>query len=85
MGKIMLMQFLSLSIYTLFMGITFCDGFKLHVVRKLIWFITFAAVSAYVLRTKNEFDLALILPVPTLLAILLCSYEHRKSKDKRAQ
>jgi len=80
MGKTLLMQFLTLSIYTLFMGICFCDGFKLHILRKLVWFITFAIISIYVLKTKNQFDLTLILPIPTLLAILLCSYEHRKSE-----
>ena len=75
MIKILLMQFLALSLFTVFMGFCFCDGFKLHIVRKLVWFITFLFISAYVLKTKNEFDLSLILPIPILLAILLCAYE----------
>ena len=79
MAKVLLMQFLALSIYALFMGFCFCDGFKLHIVRKLIWFITFLLISSYILKIKNQFDLALILPFPTLLAILLCGYEKRKS------
>jgi hypothetical protein len=84
MEKVLLMQFLALSIYTLFVGFCFCDGFKLHIIRKLVWFITFAAISIYIFKAKNQFDLALILPVPTLLAILLCAYENRKSKRKLA-
>jgi len=82
MEKALLMQFLALGIYTLFMGFCFCDGFKLHIIRKLVWFITFAAISIYIFKAKNQFDLALILPVPTLLAILLCAYEDRKSNNK---
>ena len=82
MANILLRQFLTLSLYTLFMGICFCDGFKLHTLRKLVWFIVFLAISIYTLRTKNEFDLAYILPIPTLLAILLCSYEKVKAKRK---
>lgn len=78
----LLMQFLTLSLYTLFMGFCFCDGFKLHILRKLVWFTVFLTISIYTLRTKNEFDLALILPAPTLLAILLCAYEKIKSKEK---
>lgn len=82
MANILLKQFLTLSLYTLFMGFCFCDGFKLHTLRKLVWFIVFLAISIYTLRTKNEFDLAYILPIPTLLAILLCSYEKVKAKRK---
>ncbi|MBU4346454.1 MAG: hypothetical protein KKH29_03910 [Candidatus Omnitrophica bacterium] len=82
MGKILLMQFLALSLYAFFVGFCFCDGFKLHILRKLIWFITFLFISIYVLKTKSEYDLAFILPIPTLLAILLCNYEKRKSKRK---
>jgi hypothetical protein len=82
MGKILFMQFLALSLYTLFVGFCFCDGFKLHILRKLVWFISFLFISMYVFKTKSEYDLSLILPIPTLLAILLCNYEKRKSKRK---
>ena len=80
-----LMQFLTLSVYAFFVGFCFCDGFNLHVARKLVWFCVFAAISIYILNTTNEFDLALILPVPTLLAILFCSYEKRRSSAKKKQ
>ena len=64
------------------MGFCFCDGFRLHTARKLIWFTVFLAISIYTLRLKNEFDLTFILPVPTLLAIILCGYEKIKSNKK---
>ena len=83
MAKLLLMQFLTLSLYALFMGFCFCDGFKLHILRKLAWFIVFLGISIYTLNIKNEYDLTLILPIPTLLAILLCSYEKWKSKNKK--
>ncbi|MDD2689819.1 MAG: hypothetical protein PHT41_06700 [Candidatus Omnitrophica bacterium] len=82
MSNTLLMQLFALSLYTLFMGFTFCDGFKLHILRKLLWFSVFAAISIYVIKTKNEFNLSLILPIPTLLAILLCAYEKIRSKGK---
>jgi asparagine N-glycosylation enzyme membrane subunit Stt3 len=63
------------------MGFCFCDGFNLHTLRKLVWFAVFLAISIYTLITKNEFNLAFILPIPTLLAILLCAYE-KKLKHK---
>lgn len=83
MAKILLMQFLTLSIYAFFVGFVFCDGFKLHTARKLVWFITFLIIGAYVLKTKNQFDLTLILPIPTLLAILLCYREKIKAGKKK--
>jgi hypothetical protein len=73
-----LIQFLTLSLYIFFVGFCFCDGFKLHTARKLAWFAVFIAVSIYILEIKNEFDLSLILPLPTLLAILLCAYQRKK-------
>lgn len=82
MANKLIMQFLTLSLYALFVGFCFCDGFKLHILRKLIWFALFLAISIYILEIKNEFDLIFILPVPTLLAILLCSYEKNKRKEE---
>jgi len=78
----LVMQLLTLSLYALFMGFTFCDGFKLHVARKLVWFAVFGALSIYSMRIRNEFDLTLILSVSISLAIILCAYEKIKSKKK---
>lgn len=72
------MQFLSLSLYTVLVGICFCDGFKLDIIKKLVWFLVFLAVSAWVLKEKGQYDLALILPIPTSLAIILCFYQKFK-------
>jgi len=76
------MQFVALSLYAFFVGFCFCDGFKLHILRKLIWFITFLAISIYSVKTTNEFALTLILPISTLFAILLCVYEKRIAKKE---
>jgi len=69
MEKRLILQFVTLTIFSFLMGITFCDFYKLHIVRKLIWFCIFLAISIYVLRTQGEFDLAHILPIPMLVAI----------------
>lgn len=80
MAERLLMQFLTLSIFSFLMGTTFCDFYKLDVVRKLIWFGIFLAISAYVLRLKGEYDLTLILPVPMLLAIGLGRWQIMKGR-----
>lgn len=73
-----LMEYVALSLYALFVGFCFCDGFRLGFGRKLFWFVVFGATSIYVLQARSEYDLAFILPLPTLLSVLLCSYELRK-------
>jgi len=78
MAQKLIMEFVTLSIFSFLMGITFCDFYRLHIVRKLIWFGIFLAISAYVLRTSGEFDLALILPVPMLVAIGLAWLQKKK-------
>ena len=77
-----LLELLTLSFYVIFMGFCFCDGFKLHIVRKLIWFTTFILVVFLVLDLRGGFELRYILPIPTLLAIILCAYEKITSKKK---
>jgi len=75
MADTLLRQFLALSLYTFYMGFCFCDGFKLHILRKLLWFGFFLTISAYVFKVKGQYDLSYILPLPSLLAVLLCGYE----------
>ena len=75
------MNWLTLSLFVAFMGFCFCDGFKLHILRKLIWFSGFLLLSFYSLNKKGSFDLLIILPPALLLAILVCSYEKFKQKQ----
>jgi hypothetical protein len=76
--KNLILQFIALSLYVLLMGFTFCDGFKLHILRKLVWFSVFLIVAIPVYRITGEFSLERIIPIPTLLAFLLCWYEKAK-------
>ena len=82
MEQLLEMQFLTLVLYVTFMGFCFCDGFKLRIARKLIWFFVFVLVAVYVLKTTGQFALTLILPLPTLLAIILGAYEIKSRKAK---
>ena len=77
----LLSQLLTLSLFTLLMGITFCDGFKLHIIKKLIWFVSFVSIASYVLRASGEYNLASILPIPIVLAILLYGWERKEKKN----
>ena len=78
----LLLQLCALSLYVLFMGFCFCDGFKLHILRKLIWFTVFLFIALPTFKSKGNFDLAIILPIPTLLAFILCWYEKRSREKK---
>ena len=78
----LLLQLFALSVYVLFMGFTFCDGFKLHIGRKLIWFSVFLLIALSSFRSKGAFDLARILPLPTLLAFVLC-WQEKISREKK--
>ena len=80
MQERLILQFVTLVIFLFLMGITFCDFYKLHIGRKLIWFFVLLAISIYVLRRYEEFELALILPVPMLLAIGLGWLQKKKRK-----
>lgn len=80
MAERILLQVMTLGIFSFLMGITFCDFYKLHTIRKLVWFSIFLAVSIYVLRRQGEFELSLILPVPMLLAIGLALWQKKKQK-----
>jgi hypothetical protein len=81
--KIILSQFLALSLYAAFVGFCFCDGFRLRTARKLIWFATFLAAVFVVMKTRGQLDLSLILPLPTLLAIALGAFQIRSSRGDR--
>ena len=80
MEKTLLLQFLTLSIYAVFLECCFSDGFKLSVFRKLLCFIPFLVISVYVFKQDGQLTLELILPVPSLLAFLLCLNERTKLK-----
>jgi len=83
MENILLMQLLTLSLFTFFMGFCFCDGFKLHILRKLIWFLAFLYLCIVTLKTKGNFDLVDILPVSLILAILLCAWQKIKAGKRK--
>ncbi|MBU1999045.1 MAG: hypothetical protein KKE64_06075 [Candidatus Omnitrophica bacterium] len=81
MGEKPLLQFIALSIYVAFLGFIFCDFFKLRTIKKTLFFIVFLSIVMIVIKVRNEFDLSLILPVPTLLAIGLGIWQKRRLKQ----
>ncbi len=80
MFNMLFAQFMVLSLFVIFMGFSFCDGFKLNIVRKLIWFLMFLFVAYSVYEIKQEFELIWILPGPILLAIVLCVFQQKESR-----
>jgi len=82
MNNPIFLQWLALSLFAAFMGFCFCDGFKLHIKRKMIWFSIFLLITVYSLLIKGYFDFTYIIPVPSLLAVILCKYEKTVSSGK---
>ena len=80
MANTIFWQWLTLSLFVLFAGFCFCDGFKLHILRKLLWFAIFLVLVIFSISRGYGFDLTAILPPSILLAILLCYFEKRKQK-----
>ena len=54
MDNIILKQFIALSLYTLCMGFCFCDGFRLHFLRKLIWFSVYAFLCIFTFKMTRS-------------------------------
>ena len=77
-----LAEWIALSLYTLFMGFCFCDGFGLHIIRKLVWFSVFLAVCFYTFTVDQHFDLILIISISSLAAIIVCAYDKITKKRK---
>lgn len=73
----LLQQYFTICVYLLFMGFCFCDGFKLHTARKLLFFSLFSIIAIHNVKTAGTFQLEAILPLPTLLAFMLCWYEKK--------
>jgi len=71
MIKTVTLQFIALAIYLFYMGFSFCDGFKLPLARKLIFFGIFLVNALSVFFGKGTFEVSLILPIPTLVAFFL--------------
>lgn len=80
----LLSQLFVLSLYLLFTGFCFCDGFKLHITRKLIWFAIFVIVAVSVFKSTQLFMLEKILPLPLILAFVLCWFEKRSRERNKS-
>jgi lipid-A-disaccharide synthase-like uncharacterized protein len=78
------MRFMTLSLFLLFVGFVFCDGFKLSVIRKLIWFVAFLGVAVNVFYLMGKFDLSYVLPLPICLAFIFC-YAQKKELEKKGK
>jgi len=82
MERLLLLQLFCLGLYVFFVAFSFCDGFKLNIVSKIIWNIAFLAVCIFALNTRGKLYLEAILPFPTVFAILLCAFEKARQKMK---
>ena len=83
MAGLIFWQWLTLSVFAAFMGFCFCDGFNLHILRKLVWFAAFLALVILSMKIRNEFNLNIILTPSVILAILFCVYEKKRQREKK--
>jgi hypothetical protein len=71
---------IALSFYLFFVYYSFCDGFNLKPLRKIAWAVIFIWICVLSLQSRGKFDLVLILPIPSVLALALCWFEKRQKK-----
>lgn len=77
-----ILELVALGVYTLFIFFTFCDGFKLHVAKKLILALFFLAVCTITFRAFNEFDLKSIIASSSFIAFTICWLDKKFKKKK---
>jgi len=82
MPTLLIHQIIAIAFYLFFVYYSFCDGFNVNPLRKIAWAIIFIWISIVSLQLRGQFDLILILPVPSVLAMSLCWFEKRaKAKN----
>jgi len=82
MIELVIQQLLVISFYLFFVYYSFCDGFNLKFIRKIGWAIIFSWICFLSLQTTGNFDLMLILPIPSALAMFLC-WQAKRSQLKK--
>ena len=83
MLKSIIYELIAISFYVMFVYYAFCDGFNVKPLRKIAWAVVFLWTCFVSLQYRNGFDLLLILPVPSALALFLCWHE-KKTQVKKA-
>ncbi|HOW36609.1 MAG TPA: hypothetical protein PL155_09400 [Candidatus Omnitrophota bacterium] len=79
---IFLKELLPLSVYVWYVYFSFCDGFGLHPLRKIVWGIYFLLFSYWSIQISGRFDIAFILGLSSLTAFVLAWFQARENKLK---
>lgn len=80
--NILLKELLPLSIYVWYVYFSFCDGFGLHPLRKIVWGIYFLLFSYWSLQVWGKLDLAFIFGLSALTAFVLAWFQVKENKAK---
>lgn len=72
MFDLVVFQIIAMGFYLLFVFFSFCDGFNIHITRKILWAIVFVVACYVSFLLKGSFDFLFILPIASVLAFFFC-------------
>ena len=74
-----------LSCYVAFVYLSFCDGFHLKPLRKIVWGVYFLAFSSLSFIAYGRFDLRVIILLSSALAFVLIVFQRNENKLKTSK
>jgi len=80
MNEVVVFELFALTGYLLFIFLSFSDGFKLHVLRKLIWAVFFIIMAMFTFLSEGHFALNIIIFFSSFLAIILARIQQRQNQ-----
>ena len=78
-----LIEVAPLACYVLYIFFSFCDGFGLKPLRKIIWAIYFLLFSAISFIAIDSFDLTFIVPLSSMMAFILAWFQKKENQQRR--
>lgn len=75
-------EILPLACFVFYIYFSFCDGFSLKPLRKIIWAVYFLMFSYLSFLAKGYYDLYFIIPLSSLLAFILAWFQKKENKLK---
>ena len=74
-----ILEMLALCAFVFYIYFSFCDGFGLSPIRKLVWAVWFMTVSLWTLDNTGHFDLRITILWSSLAAFLLGKIQKKDS------
>ena len=83
MSSHVLREWVALSCFVWYVYFSYCDGFRLKPIRKLIWGGYFLFLGIFSFRFLGHYDLTLIIMLSSLLAFVLAWFQRKENRRDR--